>query len=170
MKVFSLGYQGLGLEQYTTTLLDAGVGIVLDVRETPWSYNRKYIRSVMERALAEVGIEYRHLKECGNPSANRKTATSPQDCLAKYKIYLDENAECLDTLFECIEAANNGGKPACLTCFEHEPQDCHRSILLDKLSDIQPALFIDHLVVEKEVPIKRVDPRQLSLDTTALQL
>lgn len=32
MNVFTLGYHGLNLEVYTSTLVEAGVGVLIDVR------------------------------------------------------------------------------------------------------------------------------------------
>ena len=169
MQVFTLGYQGLGLEQYVRTLGESGIGVVLDVREKAWSYNRKYIGSVMERALSEAGIRYLHLKDCGNPSINRKTAASPEECLSRYRSYLQENKSCLELLMDQISIADSLGKPACLTCFEHDPIDCHRSILLELAIELQPALKICHLIVTADVPFRTVGRRPVS-DTIALQL
>lgn len=169
MQVFSLGYQGLSLDQYTSALLEVGVGMVLDVRETPWSYNRRYIRSVMEKALNAVGIDYQHLKECGNPSANRKTASSPQECLDRYRTLLAGEQGCLDRLLSQIAAADSRGRPACLTCYEHDPVDCHRTILLEFIAERTPDLQIIHLTPNKNQSIKIVVAPPVVLDTKALQ-
>ena len=37
MRVYTLGYQQISLDEYMETLVEARVGIVLDVRETAWS-------------------------------------------------------------------------------------------------------------------------------------
>ncbi len=145
MKVFTLGYQGLSLEDYCQILLDAGIGVVLDVRERPWSYNRRYIGSIMKNSLAEVGVDYKHLKACGNPSINRKTAGSVEECLEMYQKYLANNLGCLDELCAEISAADDLGTPACLTCYEREPRECHRTILLNFLSEQIGTLQITHL-------------------------
>lgn len=154
MKVFTLGYQGLKLEVYTDALVTAGVGILIDVRETPWSYNRKYIRSVLERTMAAADVDYVHLKECGNPSENRKSAKTLAQCLSRYKKHLRTNSDCLITLLDHIRLADNRGRPACLTCYEREPHECHRSILLDSLVDTDPSIEVIHLRVEPDEPFK----------------
>ncbi len=146
MQVYTLGYQGLKLEDYVDTLQEAGVGVVLDVRERAWSYNRRYIKGVMANTLAESGIRYEHLGACGNPSSNRKSASSMEECLTRYRVYLSENADCLDELRNAIANAFETGRPACLTCFEREPDECHRTILLDFLSELAPELEVVHLV------------------------
>ncbi len=166
MRVFTLGYQGLSLDLYTETLVSAGVGTLIDVRLTAWSYNRKYIKSVLERTMADADLDYVHLKDCGNPSINRKTAKSAKDCLAKYRKYLAKNPHCLVELKEQIKAASDSGRPACLTCYEREPHECHRSILLDFLVSSDPRIKVSHLVVEDGLPRKDVESTPSS-DTKA---
>jgi uncharacterized protein (DUF488 family) len=163
MKVFTLGYQGLSLEKYVETLLASNVGIVLDVREVAWSYNRRYIKSVLQKTLLEAGIKYTHLRVCGNPSANRKTATSIEECLSRYRDYLKENSECLEILLEYVEHASKRNQPACLTCYEHKPEECHRNILTDSLLEIAPELQITHL---KYIEATKINHALLFLDTT----
>lgn len=165
MKVFTLGYQGLSLENYVETLLASNVGIVLDVREVAWSYNRRYIKSVLQNTLFDAGIKYTHLRICGNPSANRKTAKSIEECLSRYSEYLKNNSECLEILLEYVETASKQEKPACLTCYEHKPEDCHRKILTDALIEIVPQLEITHLRYV-EFPTK-INQTLLFSDTTA---
>lgn len=166
MKVFTLGYQGLELDKYVSTLQSFGVGVVVDVRERAWSYNRRYTKGVMSSTLAESGIRYSHLRECGNPSANRKTATSAQECLDRYRDYLSENLDCLQVLVDEISDADAVGAPACLTCFEQEPADCHRAILLDFLLDRHPDLDVQHIVVDPSELPRIVGLNPVS-DTTA---
>lgn len=170
MQVFTLGYQGLSLELYTQTLLDANVGIVLDVREVAWSNNRKYIKSVLERTLAESEIKYSHLKSCGNPSSNRKTAKTVEECLSRYEVYLRQNPDCLAILAKNIIEASNAGRPACLTCYEKSPHDCHRKILLDVLSETTPELEIIHLQGAAQKVTTRTNQMPLFSDTINQQL
>lgn len=165
MKVFTLGYQGLSLENYVETLVASNVGIVLDVREVAFSYNRRYIKSVLQKTLFEAGIKYTHLRNCGNPSANRKTATSIEECLSRYRNYLEENSECLEVLLEHIEHADKRNQPACLTCYEHKPEECHRKILTDALLEFVPELKITHLRYVA-IPTK-INQILLFSDTTA---
>lgn len=170
MKVFTLGYQALKLDVYTQTLINAGIGIVLDVREVPWSYNRQYIKSILQRTLSDSGINYLHLKSCGNPSSNRKTATSIQECLDRYKIYLRQNPDCLNGLFNEIKTASDSGRPACLTCYEKSPHDCHRKILLDFLCETNPFLEVVHLQGELVPAVTKINPLPLFSDTISPQL
>lgn len=145
IRLFTLGYQGISLGNYVETLRAAGVGVVLDVREKAWSYKRGFSKSQLERALADADIDYVHVKSAGNPKANRATATSTEECLARYRVHLAENPGCLDELLDHARSASNAGRPACLTCFEQEPEDCHRSILAEELVRLAPRIATTHL-------------------------
>ena len=140
MRVFTIGYQGISLPDYVEILSSHGIGIVLDVRETPWSRKPGFSKSQLSRALEGAGIQYQHVRSAGNPSENRKTAESVKDCLQKYRKHLRRHFGCLDELLDLIKVAEASGRPACLTCFEKMPEECHRSILVEALRKVEPRL------------------------------
>jgi uncharacterized protein (DUF488 family) len=149
--VYTLGYQGINLETYVGILKAAGVGLVVDVREVPWSRKPGFSKAQLQAALQTANIAYIHIRSAGNPSSNRKTAKSPADCLRRYRTYLQQNDECLDILLDLIGEATQNGRPACLTCFERLPDDCHRSILIDFLSARCSTLSVFHLPEESSL-------------------
>jgi uncharacterized protein (DUF488 family) len=145
MRIYTLGYQGLNPEIYIQSLINAGVKVVIDVRENSWSQRPAYVGSTLKRALEPAGISYQHWKALGNPSANRKTASSAAECMRRYRSYLKENREnLLLFLTEMVDAASNGN-PICLTCYEKEHRNCHRSVIVDELIKIEPSIIPIHL-------------------------
>lgn len=158
MKLYTLGYQSLSERLYLQTLVNAGVGIVIDVRENAWSQRPDFIKSNLRSALATRNIDYNHLKTAGNPSSNRKNARSASDCLRRYRQHLRAHAECLVELLALIREADNRGRPACLTCYERDSKNCHRSILIEELRTIAPALTTYHLQPTLQVPTKTLKP------------
>ena len=145
MVVYTLGYQGFDLETYIETLVSVGVGVVLDVRETAWSYKRGFSKSPLQKALVAAGIGYVHLRSAGNPSVNRKSAKTIRQCLARYRRHLAKNEHCLDEILRRIREAGEDGHPSCLTCYERAASDCHRSILIEALKVRFPRLKAIHL-------------------------
>jgi uncharacterized protein (DUF488 family) len=166
MNIYTLGYQGLNPEAYIQALLNFGVKIVVDVRENSWSQRPAYVGSTLMKSLAPVGIDYQHWKDLGNPSANRKTATTAPECMRRYRAYLrDHNDVLLRILAELRNAASSGNR-VCLTCFEKEHGNCHRSVIVEELIRIEPELFPVHIEVEPspKVPVKpRTSQWQASL-------
>ncbi len=130
MNLYTLGYQGVDLSNYVGVLKSAGVGVVADVRETPWSHKRGFCKNALATELLRAGIEYVHLKSAGNPKENRRTASSPAECLRRYKAYLVKNPQGVSDLVGLVEKARAQNKSVCLTCFEKDANECHRSILI----------------------------------------
>lgn len=177
MKIFTLGYQNLRLPEYVDLLAGSGVGVVLDVRETAWSNRPEYTKYSMQTALPDAGIEYVHVKSCGNPSENRKTAATPEECLQRYRQYLERNPACVNELLLLVHEADRRGKRVCLTCYERDAAGCHRSILVEALRKRDGRIECEHLEKRpaapsvQAAPSKRVKTACLPLfaDTIVLQ-
>jgi uncharacterized protein (DUF488 family) len=133
LNLYTLGYQGVDVDTYVQKLKAAGVGIVADVRETPWSHRRGFCKNVLSTELSKAGIEYVHVKSAGNPKANRRTAPDLAECLRRYKYYLDENPTGIADLIEVVRMAASRKRTVCLTCFEKDVNDCHRSVLVNAM-------------------------------------
>lgn len=145
MQILTLGYEGISIEEYVAALKVFSAGAVLDVRETAWSFKKGFSKAPLQAALEANGIQYFHIKEAGNPSVNRKTAKNSADCLVKYRRHLKADPSCLVTLLNYAEMFSKTGRPACLTCYERLPSDCHRSILLESLKESEPGLSALHI-------------------------
>lgn len=155
MIIFTLGYQGIDIREYIATLHEKNVGLVLDVRETPWSYKKDFSRSNFQTHLAAAGVLYEHVQSAGNPAENRKTAASSQESLARYREYLETKPQIVHELIARVHAAGDKGPSVCLTCFEKNWYECHRSVLTDVMQHYIPELEVCHL---------EAGPTQLHLD------
>ncbi len=133
MNLYTLGYQGVDVPTYVEKLKSAGVAIVADVRETPWSHKSGFCKNALSSELAKVGIEYVHVRSAGNPKDNRRTAPDLAECLRRYAKYLQANPAGIIDLAGIIRAAASENRSVCLTCFEKDADDCHRSILVSAL-------------------------------------
>jgi uncharacterized protein (DUF488 family) len=133
LNLYTLGYQGVDVDAYVQQLKAAGVGIVADVRETPWSHKRGFCKNILSTELSKAGIEYVHVKSAGNPKANRRTAPDLAECLRRYRVYLAGNPAGVIDLIQVIRMAASRNRSVCLTCFEKDVNDCHRSILVEAM-------------------------------------
>jgi uncharacterized protein (DUF488 family) len=133
LNLYTLGYQGVDVDTYVRKLKSAGVGIVADVRETPWSHKRAFCKNILSSELSRAGIEYIHVKSAGNPKENRRTAPDMAECLRRYKAYLKGNPTGVTDLIDVIRTAALRNRTVCLICFEKNVEDCHRSILVDAM-------------------------------------
>ena len=57
--VWNIGYQGRTLEDFLQTLREAGVTVLVDLREKPYSRIAGFSKNVLRTALAKAGIAYK---------------------------------------------------------------------------------------------------------------
>ena len=130
--LFTIGYEGMSIEQYLNTLIQKDIRVLCDVRNNPLSRKFGFSKKNLQKFLSNLGIEYVHLPELGISSAKRNNLTCDEDyqnLFQEYKSSLSERREHLNGLYKLLEIK---GRIA-LTCFEHEPLHCHRHIIRDYL-------------------------------------
>ena len=129
MRIFTIGYEAATMADFVAALTSAGVERVIDVRALPLSRRPGFSKTPLRGALAEVGIEYVHLRALGTPASGREAARKGQHEQLK-RIYAGqlELPEAIAQGAQMIELARE--KPSALLCFEREPSGCHRSLLL----------------------------------------
>lgn len=154
---YTIGYEGAALEDFIATLRAAGVSLLLDVRDAPFSQRAEFVKDALAEALAGVGIAYRHVKALGNPKRGRDAARAG-DMTAYRRIFGTqlETAEAQSALTDVIAAAKS--QTPCLMCYERDPAHCHRSLIVGALPD-GVEIEVRHLKVSA-----RHDPRQGNLD------
>lgn len=123
----------MDVNTYVRKLKAAGVGIVADVRETPWSHKPGFCKNALSSELSKAGIDYIHVKSAGNPKENRRTAPDLTECLKRYRRYLTTNPAGVADLVRVVRIAASQNMSVCLTCFEKDVKDCHRSILVSAI-------------------------------------
>jgi uncharacterized protein (DUF488 family) len=160
LRAYSLGYEGISLDRYVEVLKSHQISLVIDVRETPWSYKPGFSKKPLSERLESEQISYIHLKAAGNPSKNRKMGLPQQQVIQLYKEHLESEPSCLETIYGLIREKHRQGA-VCLLCFEEKPHDCHRKVILDTLAEQTGTLITCHLNAgafgsEKPVTAQRV--------------
>lgn len=109
----------------------AGVERLIDVRELPISRRRGYAKSALGQAMADVGVEYVHIKALGNPKPYRDLYKSGrvEEGRQRYEEHLlNEQRGALEGLVPLLRE-----KRSALMCVEHNPTTCHRTVIVDAL-------------------------------------
>jgi len=135
---FTIGYAGRTLADFIGVLRRAGVERVVDVRALPLSRKKGFSKTALRDALSKAEIEYVHLRTAGNPYRDQKANVDV--CLALYSTYVNDHPE----VVEAVEGAVNG-RAAALLCFEASACECHRSVLIDRLTARNPRRKVQHL-------------------------
>lgn len=136
--VCTIGYAGRELGDFIDVLKRARVELVVDVRELPLSRRKGFSKNVLRAALASAGIGYRHVRAAGNPYRAQKANIA--HCLSLYAAHLDKTPEALAEVDELAKANR-----CALLCFEAAAGECHRSVIVDRLRRLRPALVVTNL-------------------------
>jgi uncharacterized protein (DUF488 family) len=128
MKLFTIGYEGVTMDEFLSALRDAGVERVIDVRALPLSRRPGFSKTPLKNALAEAGIEYVHLRALGTPSEGRSAARAGHqaklESIYAAQLYLPEAIDAAEEM-----KALAAERPSALLCFERDPGGCHRTLL-----------------------------------------
>jgi uncharacterized protein (DUF488 family) len=133
MRIFTIGYEGSTVAEFLAALEQAGVERVIDVRAVPNSRRPGFSKNLLRNALAEVGIDYIHLRALGTPADGRAAAREGRmDELERIYAGQLELPEAIAQGAEMLDLAKE--KPSALLCYEREPRGCHRTLLLRSLA------------------------------------
>jgi len=134
MRIFTIGYEATTVPEFVAALCDAGVQRVIDVRAVPNSRRPGFSKTPLRNALAEVGIDYVHLRALGTPAEGRAAARAGRHEELE-RIYAGqlELPEAMVQTAQMIELATE--KPSALLCYERDPAHCHRTLLLAAAAD-----------------------------------
>jgi uncharacterized protein (DUF488 family) len=140
--LFTIGYEGAALDQCIATLKAAGVELVVDVREAPWSRKPGFSKGALAAALAEAGLGYLHIRALGTPKPGRVAARSG-DVAGMERIFHAHmaGAEAQAGLAQALATAHE--RPSCLLCYERDPRHCHRSIVADAMAAQAPLEIVN---------------------------
>lgn len=129
MQIFTIGYEATTMAEFLAALKQAGVKRVIDVRALPLSRRPGFSKSPLRSALNEAGIDYVHLKALGTPADGRSAARAGRHAdLERIYAHQLELPEAIVQAEQMLELAAE--RPSALLCYEREPAQCHRSLLL----------------------------------------
>jgi uncharacterized protein (DUF488 family) len=139
-RFYTVGYQGVSLDQLLDSLTHADVTLVVDTRETPMSRRAEFRSGALAKALGASGIEYVSLPQLGAPKALRDLVDAWDQFAAGYRSRLAANGSAVTQLVKL-----SAGRSVCLLCFEDDPATCHRSLLIEELERQLPTARTLHL-------------------------
>ena len=142
----TIGYEGVSLAAFLATLKAAGVTLLLDVRELPISRRKGFSKTPLSQALLKAGIGYQHERALGAPRQIRHRLREDRDLkryFADFREYLATQDGLLDELARTLSGC------VALLCFERNPAECHRSVVVAALAKRLKIDFL-HLSVSQE--------------------
>ena len=126
-QLFTIGYEGVSLEQYVNKLILEDIHVLCDVRKNAYSQKYGFSKSQLQKACEGVGIMYIHVPDLGINSDKRQTLHTQADydkLFAEYeRTTLANNQQALSYVIDVLQS----NKRIALTCFEKDPKQCHRT-------------------------------------------
>jgi uncharacterized protein (DUF488 family) len=119
--IFTIGYEGLGIERFIAVLKDSCVKTLLDSRHNAISRNPEFSKHRLASRLAKENIRYVHLKEYGIPTEIRKAGNA-------IDWYIKNVGPTISASF-----ISKYDQPVCFMCMERDINACHRKIILDTM-------------------------------------
>ena len=132
--IWTVGYERASSDAVLAALKQAGVKVLMDVRDLPLSRRAGFSKSTLRASLEAVGIEYLHLKGLGMPKEGRMAARRGDHAL--FWRIVDERMATPEAEIDLLRAADVAkARPSALLCFEADPAVCHRQRVADALAD-----------------------------------
>jgi len=148
-RLFTIGYEKARLEDVLATLAEAGVAMLLDVRDRPISRRPGFSKRQLAAAVEDAGMRYIHLKALGTPPegrlAGRRGEWERFWGIVEEKLARPEAEIAMQEAAEIARAA-----PSCLLCYEAGWQVCHRRRIAEILAQ-RYGFAVSHLAVRGEL-------------------
>ncbi len=134
--LFTIGYEGISLEEYLVRLLKNDVKILVDVRNNPLSMKYGFSKSQLKRYCESLGIQYVHIPEVGIQAEQRQELNTQNDYDKLFTIYRKNNLTKTVKAQEVILSLLEQNKRIALTCFEANICQCHRKHLAEAIETL----------------------------------
>ncbi len=143
--IATIGVYGFDRETFLTSLAEAEIELLLDVRQRRGVRGSEYAwanAGRLQSALEEAGIGYTHLKELAPTTAMREAQYREDERRGEGKRSRTELSDEYAALYTAgvLDAVDLGpivnwigSSRAALLCVERDPEACHRSLIAARL-------------------------------------
>jgi len=131
--ICSIGYEGRTIDGFLDTLIQNNVSVLVDVRNNAFSMKKGFSKKQLKERLAMAGIAYMHAPKLGIESKKRKNIENTgqrEKLFQEYKAGLSEKEPEIREI-----AALAKKQKIALMCFEADPLQCHRQVLIQKIEE-----------------------------------
>ncbi|MGO9406894.1 MAG: DUF488 family protein [Acidimicrobiales bacterium] len=136
--IYSVGYEGLTLEQFLQRLAEHDVTTLVDVRMTAASRRPGFSKQKPQKALTAAGISYVHERDLDNPRDNRENFRTGDRELGRARMRArlkDGSGEALRRLVDLSRTER-----VAVLCVERLAASCHRQVVTEMACEIEPSL------------------------------
>ncbi len=134
--LFTIGYEGVSLEEYLNKLIINGIKLLCDVRKNSLSMKYGFSKSQLKHACEGVKIKYVHIPDLGIESDKRQELHTQSDYDVLFRQYRNDTLTKTRPQQEYILELLKENKRIALTCFEANICQCHRKHLAEAVSKL----------------------------------
>ena len=131
--LYTIGYEGISLEEYLNRLIKNDVKVLVDVRCNPLSMKYGFNKNQLLKSCSSIGIEYIHIPDVGIQSDQRRELNTQADYDTLFVEYRKTNLTNSKSSQQRILDLLNEKKRIALTCFEANICQCHRKHLSEAI-------------------------------------
>ncbi len=143
--LLTIGYEGCTIDRVLKTLVDARVGLLIDVRAVAASRKPGFSKRQLAAGLDGAGIRYVHLQGLGTPKPGRDAvrAGHPERMEPIFREHMTSDRAQADLAQAKVLARE---QRACLLCFERDHTTCHRRFVAEMVTE-ETGQAVTHLEV-----------------------
>ena len=134
--LYTIGYEGISLEEYLNRLIKNDVKVLIDVRKNALSMKFGFSKTQMKLFCTSLNIEYLHVPEVGIQSDQRQELKTQADYDNLFQVYKRLNLNETKSQQEQILKLLKENHRIALTCFEANICQCHRKHLAEAIMKI----------------------------------
>ena len=131
--LYTIGYEGISLEQYLNRLIKNDIKVLVDVRNNALSMQFGFSKTQLKTFCTSLNIEYLHIPEVGIQSEQRQKLKTQTDYDSLFDIYKKQNLKKTTSQQQQILNLLKDKKRIALTCFEANICQCHRKHLAEAI-------------------------------------
>lgn len=153
MNVYTVGYEGVVLEEFLKQLRLADVQVVVDVRDVPLSRKRGFSKTALSNALSKAGLQYLHIRALGCPKPIRDQYRLDGDWkryTVAFMAHLRQQSVAVRDLATVCKRNH-----AALLCYEADSSRCHRTYVARAVASVVAARVV-HIGADGIIPDRAI--------------
>jgi uncharacterized protein (DUF488 family) len=123
--IYTIGYEKARPQDFLATLAEAGIAVLIDVRDRPLSRRPGFSKRQLAAAIENAGMRYVHLAALGTPPEGRLAGRRHE--WEQFWGIVEEKLARPEAELDLRQAADIAkAAPSCLLCYEADWHVCHR--------------------------------------------
>ncbi len=131
--IFSIGYEGITIDEFINRLTKSNVTTLLDIRNNPMSMKFGFSGKTLKRICEERGVKYKSIPELGIQAEIRKPLIKMNDYETLFLDFEENHMPTATQYLEEIKEMLENNERIALMCFEACLDKCHRKIVAQHL-------------------------------------